>query len=320
MPEYTIAVANYNMAETVEQSIRSIDNLVDDRFEILVVDDGSTDGSLEILRDLEAELNRLRVVEGDNDNLAEARRSSIERADGEYVLIQLDTDDVYDRGITDFVEMFHQIESGVDFDPFLKGYHIQMGKRSLLLEVPHRSIGYHEDRDFWRRMIAEGHLIGLHHKSIRRSSGYERSFVEKASVRFDAIVTQFRSGITFPSYVRWLLGKLVAWRPGSSLNLRAVVFNLACVVPAYLLAQRRGIYDLSDEYADMTQYTDVLPSQIMTLSQIEDAYELEIDRDALSDEGREVFDLEVGERPGPRYWLNERAEVAANRSNAPRTR
>jgi hypothetical protein len=195
-----------------------------------------------------------------------------------------------------------------------------MGKRSLLLDVPHRSMGYHEDRDFWRRMIAEGHLIGLHHKSIRRSIGYDRSFVEKANARFDAIVSQFRSGITFTSYVRWLLGKLGAWRPRSSLSLRSVVFNLACVVPAYLLAQRRGVYDLPSEYADMTRYTDVLPSRIMTLSQIEDAYDIEIDRDALSPEGRDVYDLDPGEHPGPRYWLNERADVAANGGGALRTR
>ncbi|RCU47994.1 glycosyltransferase family 2 protein [Haloplanus salinus] len=314
MVEYTIAVCNYNMAETLEESVRSIDDLIDDRFEILVLDDGSTDGSLKILDRLEAELPRVRVVHDDNNNLAEARRASVEAARGEYVLIQLDADDIYYRGITDFVEIYHQIDDQVLFDPFLKGYHIQMARRDLLLTVSHRSMGYHEDRDLWRRMIAEGHLIGLHHKPIRESVGYDRGFREKVEARFDAIVSQFRSGVSLESYMRWLFWKLPTWRPGKSLSFRAIVFNIVCAPLAYLIATRRGVYGgFTAEYADMTRYTVLLPARIMTLSQIEAEYGISIDRDALSTDGCEVYDLEPGEHPGPRYWLNERANVAANR-------
>lgn len=318
MVHYTIAVCNYNMAETLEGSIRSIDALVDDRFEILVIDDGSTDGSVEILSRLEEELPRVRLVHDENDNLAEARRASVEAARGKYVLIQLDADDVYERGITDFVEIFHQIEEQVDFDPFLKGYHVQMARRDLLLEVHHRSMGYHEDRDLWRRMVADEHLVGLHHLPIRHSIGYRRGLLDKVGPRFDAIVSQFRSGITFSSYVRWLLGKLTSWRPGGSLSLLSVLFNLVGALPAYLIARRRGVYGgFPEEYADMGRYTRILSSRIMTLAQIESEYGIEIDRSQLSDEGREIYDLAPGDLPGPRYWLNERAEVAANRQEKP---
>jgi glycosyltransferase involved in cell wall biosynthesis len=313
MVEYTIAICNYNMADTLEESVKSINELVDDRFELLVLDDGSTDGSLSILERLTAELPRVRIVHDDNDNLAEARKASIEAARGEYVLIQLDADDVYYRGITDFVEIFHQIDDQVAFDPFLKGYHIQMASRDLLLTIPHRSMGYHEDRDFWRRMLAEGHLIGLHHESIRRTVGYDRGLSEKAEARFDAIVSQFRSGITFRSYMLWLIGKLLAWRPRKSLSLLSVLFNLVSAPLAYPIAVRRGIYGgFPEELADMTRYTELLPAHIMTLSQIESEYGITIDRSALSEDGRKIYDLDPGERPGPRYWLNERAEVAAN--------
>jgi glycosyltransferase involved in cell wall biosynthesis len=313
MVEYTVAVCNYNMAETLEDSIRSTNDLVDDRFEVLVLDDGSTDGSLEILERLEKELPRVRVVHDDNNNLAEARLASIKAAQGEYVLIQLDTDDVYYRGVIDFVKLFHQIDDQIPFDLFLKGYHIQMAKRELLLSIPHRSMGYHEDRDLWRRMLAEGHLIGLHHRSIRRSVGYDRGFVEKANARFDAIVSQFRSGVTFESYMRWLLGKLQTWRPGRSLSMRSIIFNIACAPIAYLIATQRGVYGgFPPEYEDMVWYTKHLPTHIMTLSQIESKYDLAIDRDVLTPEGREIYDLEPGDRQGPRYWLNEYADVAAN--------
>jgi len=305
------------MADTIEESVKSINKLIDDRFELLILDDGSTDGSQSVLERLSSKLPRVRVVYGDNDNLAEARRASIEAARGEYVLIQLDADDVYDRGITDFVEIFHQIDDQVTFDPFLKGYHIQMASRDLLLTIPHRSMGYHEDRDLWRRMIAEGHLIGLHHKSIRHTVGYERGLRKKVEVRFDAIVSQFRSGITFQSYLQWLAGKLIAWRPSTSLSLISVLFNLVCAPLAYPIAIRRGVYrGFQKEFADMNRYSKLLPAHIMTLSQIESEYSIAIDRSDLSKEGRNIYDLEPGERPGPRYWLNERTKVAANRDRS----
>jgi glycosyltransferase involved in cell wall biosynthesis len=313
MVEYTIAICNYNMADTLEESVKSINELVDDRFELLVLDDGSTDGSLSILERLTAELPRVRIVHDDNDNLAEARKASIEAARGEYVLIQLDADDVYYRGITDFVEIFHQIDDQVTFDPFINGYHIQMASRDLLLTTPHRSMGYHEDRDLWRRMLAEGNLIGLHHESIRRTVGYDRGLSEKAEARFDAIVSQFRSGITFRSYMLWLIRKFLAWRPGTSLSLLSVLFNLVCAPLAYPMAVHRGVYgEFPEEFADMTRYTELFPEHIMTLSQIESEYGITIDRSTLSEEGRKIYDLDSGERPGPRYWLNERTEVAAN--------
>lgn len=318
--EYTIAICNYNMAETLKESIFSVDELIDDRFEILVLDDGSTDRSYALLQELEEDIPRLRAVRSGLDtdggmfSYIIPRRESIEQANGKYVIFQIDTDDEYYRGILDFVNIFHQIEDQVDFDPFLKGYNITMAKRELLLKEPHRHLGYHDDRDIWRRMIANGAFIGLHHRSLRRSLGYERDTRTKASVRFDALVSQFRSGITPSGYVRWLCHKLLEWRPSGGLSLPAIVFNLVLTPLAYLVARKRNIYqDIPPEYADIANASRVLSENIMKLSQIEKKYDINIDRDALSTEGREVFDLDSGERPGPRYWLNQRADIAANK-------
>ena len=41
--KYTIAMVNLNMEDTIQQSILSIYNQLDENFEILVVDGGSTD-------------------------------------------------------------------------------------------------------------------------------------------------------------------------------------------------------------------------------------------------------------------------------------
>lgn len=313
MVRYTIAMCNYNMADTLERSIRSINDLITDEFEILVVDDGSTDGGLEILHELEAELDRLRVVEGDNDNIGEARASAVDHTRGDYILHQLDADDEYDCCILDFVEIFRQIEAQVDFDPFLSGYHIHIGSKRLLNEVNYRSLGYNEDRDFWRRLIHHGSFIGLHHRGIANSIGYDRDLFEKACTRFEAIVTQFRSGISVRSFVRWLAKKSIQWRTNSGPRLRAIAFNLVSAPFAFALAKREGIYDVPPEIADMENVERLFNDNRMTLSGIESRYDVDIDRTKLSEEGRDVFDLEAGALSGPRFWLGEHSDIAANR-------
>lgn len=310
MVEYTIAVCNYNMAETVEESIRSIDSLVDDRFEIVIIDD-SSDGSRAILRRIEGELHRVRLVEGSNENIGEARASAVDHARGEYVLHQLDADDKYTGGIIDFVTIFHQIESQVQFDPFLSGQHIHMGSRSLLRKVNYRSLGYNEDRDFWRRMIIHGSFIGIRHKPIRESIGYGREGIEKAATRFEAIVTQFRSGITLSSYLVWLLKKPFTVRLRDWQVLLSIAFNLAAAPLAFVIASRAGIYELPEEYSDMSKAETALRENIMTLSEIESHYGIDIDRSKLSETGRDIFDCDPRELQPPRLWLNQPADLSA---------
>lgn len=306
--EYTIAVCNHNMAGTVEASIRSINSLVDDRFEIVVIDDGSTDGSRAILQDLESELDRVRMIDGDNANIGEARASAVDHARGDYILHQLDADDEYQAGILDFVRLFHQIDAQVDFPLFLSGQHIHMGATDLFRAVNYRSLGYNEDRDFWRRMIIHGSFIGLRHRSIRNSIGYERDLSEKISTRFEAIVTQLRSGITPTSYFIWLLGKLVTWRPASTRSLPAITFNLVALPLAYLLALREGIYDLPPEFSDMRTGEELLKTNLFTLTEIEKQYDVDIDRTELTDSGRQIFDCTPDELAPPRLWLNEQID------------
>ncbi|NHM16163.1 glycosyltransferase [Eggerthellaceae bacterium zg-887] len=68
------------------QSLREI--------EIICIDDGSTDGSLDILKKRAAQDARLRLVEQMNSGASQARNRGIEIANGEYVAF-LDADDLY---------------------------------------------------------------------------------------------------------------------------------------------------------------------------------------------------------------------------------
>lgn len=194
MVKYTIAVCNYNMANTLERSLRSILDQIDDRFEVLVIDDSSTDSSIRILKKLENKYENLRLVIENNDNIGEARNSSVEKARGKYILTQLDVDDEYSKGILDFVGVFHQIEDQVDFDFYLKGNSINMAKKELLLEIPYRSMKRGEDFDLWVRLFDQNSIIWIDHCPFYKKIGYKPNGAKKIRITFESLTSRFRWG------------------------------------------------------------------------------------------------------------------------------
>jgi glycosyltransferase involved in cell wall biosynthesis len=314
MVRYTVAMANYNMDQTIERAVRSIHRLTNEQFEIVVIDDGSTDRSVEIVENIAEEFDRVRVVCDSKPYLNEVRASALEHAKGEYILHQLDADDEYDCCILDFVEIFHQIEEQVEFDPFLSGNHIHIGRKELFREVNYRRLGYNGDRDLWRRMIHHGSFIGLHHRGIAHSIGYDRDFQEKLQTRFEAIVTQLRSGISARSYARWLADKAVQWRPHGGPDPQALIFNFVALPFAFIQAERQGRYDAPAQLSNMHSAERMLEENKMILEDIESHYGIEIDRSKLSERGREVYDIDADDWPAPKYWLGQGIDIGATPS------
>lgn len=89
-PRFTVAIPVYNRATLVGSTIESVlaQSLTD--YEIVAVNDGSADGSLDVLRRYEP---RIIVIDQPNRGLSAARDAAAERARGEYLLF-LDSDDL----------------------------------------------------------------------------------------------------------------------------------------------------------------------------------------------------------------------------------
>ena len=93
-PRVTVVIPCYNYGQYLEQAVDSILKQTFQDFEILVVNDGSTDNSLEVARSLEAASpTRVRVIDQPNSGQpAYPRNNGIKQARGEYILC-LDADD-----------------------------------------------------------------------------------------------------------------------------------------------------------------------------------------------------------------------------------
>ncbi|MFO1146990.1 MAG: glycosyltransferase family 2 protein [Alsobacter sp.] len=93
-PLCSVIIANFNGEAYLEQTIRSVLSQTLADVEIIVSDDGSTDGSLGVLTRLAETEPRLTVVEGaGNGGPAVARNRALDRARGRWVAV-LDSDDL----------------------------------------------------------------------------------------------------------------------------------------------------------------------------------------------------------------------------------
>lgn len=89
MADVTVIIPCYNGSAYIAQTIRSVLAQTDPPKQVIVIDDGSTDNSAEVIREFPVEL-----IQQENAGESRARNVGIARAEGEFVAF-LDADDVW---------------------------------------------------------------------------------------------------------------------------------------------------------------------------------------------------------------------------------
>lgn len=93
-PRVSVVVPAYNAIGTVAATIGSVLGQTMDDLELIVIDDGSSDGTAELVEELSTGDPRMRVVRQANGGTAAARNAGIAQAVGEFVSF-LDNDDLW---------------------------------------------------------------------------------------------------------------------------------------------------------------------------------------------------------------------------------
>lgn len=88
----SVIVPIYNTAQYLDRCISSLVNQTIKDIEIILVDDGSQDASLNICQTWAKEDKRIIVIEQENSGVSAARNKGLAYAEGEYILL-LDSDD-----------------------------------------------------------------------------------------------------------------------------------------------------------------------------------------------------------------------------------
>lgn len=128
MPKVSVIIGSYNAEKYIEETIRSVLNQTYKDYELIVIDDGSSDNTVKIIEQLLSPPHKL--VAQKNAGEAAARNHGLKIANGEYIAF-LDHDD-----------LFHpkKLEKTVDFLDNNSEYGMVYGNYSYIIEPGSNSI------------------------------------------------------------------------------------------------------------------------------------------------------------------------------------
>jgi glycosyltransferase involved in cell wall biosynthesis len=188
-PAVSVIIATYNRAGVLAEAIASVRAQTFEDWELLVVDDGSSDGTAELIKRLSDEDRRLRYVRQDNRGQSAARNAGLRQARGAFVAF-LDDDDLWlpEKLALQVARMRSHAQASVSYtgvlqvDPAGRVYEVRpsmpgttygelfqrgfmrtpavMARRTHLEEAGFfdEDLRYFEDYDLWLRLARTGKI------------------------------------------------------------------------------------------------------------------------------------------------------------------
>lgn len=173
----SIIVPVYNVEQYVSRCINSILNQSYQNLEIILINDGSTDGTLAILRHFEKTDLRIKVIDQTNFGVSSARNHGIEKAMGDYIMF-VDGDDWID---TDMIFSLLQLIDGYKADIACSSFVFD----SITLSKKRYVNSNFSSYELKGEEALVHYLRGNHLWASVCSRLYAASFIKKHNFRFD---------------------------------------------------------------------------------------------------------------------------------------
>lgn len=173
----SVIVPVYNVEKYLEDSVRSIMNQTYRNLEIICVNDGSTDGSSEILHRLQKEDERIVIVDKPNGGLGDARNAGLEHVTSEWISF-VDSDDTLR---TDAYEI---IARAIGENPDMVHFGIEMvhekGVKPIASDERYYAIRYKGLVE-----VKDMHIINSDVAACNKV--FRKSLLDKYNIRFEKI-------------------------------------------------------------------------------------------------------------------------------------
>lgn len=228
------------MGDSLENTVRSIMNQINENFEVLVIDDASSDNTKEVLNKLLKLYPLLRyesLLRDPNRKLGYTRNYSIEKAEGEWCIFHIDADDTIGPHLRDFISAVEMLDRGFKTDKLYAGKQIHMARKSFLLSKgPFRNIYRGEDRDFYERLIPRKEWILIEHKRFifRTTRPTNKLFKKMLLDLIDQTETDIRKSQNLYSFI------VDTWNSKTRIGIKQILFKFGIMPYAYIRSNSLG--------------------------------------------------------------------------------
>lgn len=232
MKKVSIIIPVYNAEKTIEKCISSILKQTYKDYELLLIDDGSTDNSLKVIKKY-SKYKNIRILNQENHGVAYTRNRGIKEATGDYIMF-IDNDDFID---SDYIEQHITAILKENSDIVISGYRRINIENKILHEEKLRDT-------YWARFIIITPWARMFRKDFLLKNNIEfLSYGIGEDIYFNLLAYSFAPKITILNYVgyNWFFNtKSVSNTNHKGLNKK--IDNLV------LLDKVIKKYDVLDEY------------------------------------------------------------------------
>lgn len=223
----------YNDAAYLAQAVESILNQSFRDFEFLIFNDGSTDGSKEILEELANKDNRIKLINQENIGLTKTLNRGLSMAQGEYIA-RMDSNDI---------SVFDRLEKEVKFLDDNKDFAV-VGSFTEVIDDNGKNIGFHKpaviDTEIKKLSFFSGQLthssVMFRKKEIVALGGYDENikYAQDADLWF-RIMGKYKVA-NIPEY-------LLKWRKtAGGISVKKIKDQLKFAQKAKVRAIKNGLY------------------------------------------------------------------------------
>ena len=169
----SVIIPIYNAADYLEKCISSILGQTYQEFELIIVNDGSTDHSLEVLQNLLPQNENIKIITQNNQGVSSARNTGLVHATGKYLAF-IDSDDYVDQ---DYLKTLFEATNKETIDWVLSGTsYYQESEIIRVVTMP---------EDIWNTSELDNKYRYIDNTTSIHGKLYKKDIIEKHNLRFD---------------------------------------------------------------------------------------------------------------------------------------
>ncbi|MGE0561836.1 MAG: glycosyltransferase family 2 protein [Flavobacteriales bacterium] len=173
MPDifFSIIIPTYNRASFIVKTIQSIINQTYSNFEVIVVDDGSTDNTEEVVKSIKDE--RIKYYKKENAERGAARNFGTKKAKGDFITF-VDSDDIVYNNYLEQANIF------INNNPNAKIFHQLFEIKDVEGNLLQRNISI--KKNIFKSLVFEGNFMACQGMFLKKDFALEHSFIEDRDI------------------------------------------------------------------------------------------------------------------------------------------